>query len=258
MRRAALALLLLACARKPARPMLSVFDDSSSPAATAIDPRGVALALGVMRPAARAALRERLTATADDELKRANPLIVDLEGTQTTSRTELAASLRSAVPSVTAALNLLGSPWRAPGIRVELGDACAPAAKQCVPLFDAGLARDAAFASWAWSNAMVIHSSDPDALRARAEQPGSTIALVISASSGRLDPGELAALKHQAERALPHLEEKSAARHWLEALRDAPAGWAQPLPLGDGEVLVVPRLSALAKLDEFRDEVSRR
>ena len=65
-------LLSLACTRKPARPVLSVFEDTSprSAEATAIDPRALALALGAMRPEAREQLRrtaQRVGATATSQ-----------------------------------------------------------------------------------------------------------------------------------------------------------------------------------------------
>jgi hypothetical protein len=78
---------------------------------------------------------------------------------------------------------------------------------------------------------------------------------VITAKAGALDGPELESLKHQAQRALPRLEGDSAARNWLEALERAPAGWSLPYALADGEVLVVPRLSALARLEQFEAEL---
>jgi hypothetical protein len=68
---------------------------------------------------------------------------------------------------------------------------------------------------------------------------------------------ELTALRHQAERALPRLEPDTSARRWLEALAQVPRGFSVPLQFSSGEAIVVPRLSALAKLDQFDAEIRK-
>jgi hypothetical protein len=54
---------------------------------------------------------------------------------------------------------------------------------------------------------------------------------------------------------LAHLAPDAPQRPWLDALCAARAGWELPIGLDADDVLVIPRLSALARLQDFRSEV---
>jgi hypothetical protein len=96
------------------------------------------------------------------------------------------------------------------------------------------------------------------ALRGAQARPTGTIALVFDAPRGRLDEAELELLREQARLALEHLGPEAPQQRLspvLRALGTASGAWALPIPLEDGEVLVVPRLSALARLQDFQSEI---
>ncbi len=260
------ALTALACTPRHEPPLkLSVFElfDGSAPASAPIEPAALSLALASLSPPARAELLAALTQATDAEVKRANPLIVDLDKAGTPERERLRELLRADLPAATAAANLLGSPWQSAGLRVQLGPSCLPGAARCFPApgqhADEPLARRGASLAWAVAHAAVLRTSSPatlaQALRVRQQRPDSTIALVLVQKSGTLDAAQLSALQEQARRGARLLDEATAQRRWLEALAAAPSGWALPLPLGPYEVLVVPRLSALARLSDFHAEL---
>ncbi len=265
---AALVLAAAACPAKPAaRPKLSVFEVApGEPApAGALAPEAFSVALGALSPEPRARLLEALTQATDAEVKRAHPLVVDLVEDGTPERARLRELLRADVPAVTAANNLLGAPWHAPGLQVELGTECAPHAARCFevpsPAREDTLERRGAFAAWALAHAALVRSPTKDALvealRAEQQQPGSALALVLSARSGSVAAGQRDAFERQARRGIPLLPEDAPERRWLEALAHAPAGWSLPVPLEADEVLVIPRLASLARLHEFAAEIER-
>jgi hypothetical protein len=172
------------------------------------------------------------------------------------------------LPALTAAANVLGGPWGASGLSVQLAPACADAASRCVRLFvpaaereDALVRRGRALA-WALGNAALLRlpaSSRAALLRSlRGAQTGasSTIALVFGAPRGALDEAELEPLREQARTAVAHVPAGAPQRPWLEALGAAPASWELPLAFDPDEVLVVPRLSALARLQDFHSEIA--
>ena len=70
-----------------------------------------------------------------------------------------------------------------------------------------------------------------------------------------LDEVELELLREQARRALAHLGPGAPQRPWLEALGAVRANWELPIALDPNDVLVIPRLSALARLQDFHSEV---
>jgi hypothetical protein len=88
-------------------------------------------------------------------------------------------------------------------------------------------------------------------------KPRGTIAMVFGASQGTLDEAELVRLRDQARQSLDQLPAGVPLRPWLEALAAAPTSWKLPVDLQDDQVLVVPRLSALARLRDFAAEVER-
>ena len=79
--------------------------------------------------------------------------------------------------------------------------------------------------------------------------------MVFTADRGALDPGELDSLRREARRALEQLRPDAPQRPWLQALGAAQPTWVLPVALGADEMLVVPRLSALARLTDFVAEI---
>jgi hypothetical protein len=92
-------------------------------------------------------------------------------------------------------------------------------------------------------------------LRRAQTRPSSTIALVFGASRGAIDEAELELLRDQARRALAHLPPDSPQRPWLDALSGARSTWELPIAFDAEEVLVIPRLSAMARLQDFHSDV---
>ena len=100
-------------------------------------PESMALALGGLPAGEMTRLREGLAESTEAAVRRAAPALFDLESAGDDAGTT-PGPLRQAtpdLPALTAAVNVLGAPWRAPGISVELGSACAVASSDCVPLF---------------------------------------------------------------------------------------------------------------------------
>jgi hypothetical protein len=271
------ALLVFAgCSRRPEAerrgPFLSIFrQEATNEARVAVPPGSIALALGGLPPDSLPRLREYLTQSTDLALRRAAPMLFDL-GLDEDAASPTPDPLRQALPdlpALTAAANALGAPWSAPGLSVQVGPACTAAASRCVPLFaqaadDAdALVRRARALAWALGNAAVLRvpaGSREALLRSLREaqtRPSSTIALIFGASRGALDAAELELLRDQARVALAHLPAGAPQRPWLDALCVAKASWELPVRLDADEVLVVPRLSALARLQDFRSEVAR-
>jgi len=250
-------------------PFLSIsVDDKMRVARGVVPPGSMALALGGLPPEEMTRLREHLEESTDIAVRRAAPDLYDL-GLDEDDAGPVPDPLRQALPdlpALTAAENVLGAPWNAAGLSVKLGPACDPAASRCVPLFapsDRGDALVRRGCALAWTLANAARLRVPAASRAarlrslrRAQtRPSGTIALVFGASRGALDEAELDLLRQQARRALAHLAPEAPPRPWLDALSVAPASWELPIALGADEVLVIPRLSALARLQEFHSEL---
>jgi hypothetical protein len=282
---------LAACSRPKVEsrgPFLSILQREGATAARGAvalphTPRSVALALGGLPPGELPRLRQCLAESTDAAVRRAAPELFDLAGLADDAAPE-PDPLRRALPdlpALTAAANVLGASWDAPGISVELGPICEAAASRCVPLFAPAVDHDGGFApkpplradrgdalvrrgralAWSLGNAALLRvpaSSRTALLRSLQEaqtRPSGTIALVFGASRGTLDAAELELLRRQASRALAHLAPDAPQRPWLDALGAARAEWELPIALDAGEVLVIPRLSALARLPVFASEV---
>jgi hypothetical protein len=252
-----LPLCLVGCAAPPAG-VLSVFSAPDAPAPGALRSGAVTLALGGLPSGDAQRISDELAAATRSAIRRANPLYVELA--EPAPATPLSANL----PALTAAANLLGSPWQAPGLSVELGPTCRPDAQRCIPVFrerlDDGVERRARGMAWAFSNAALLRAPGRveqvrDALQQRAIQPDSNIALVFTSSSGSLDAASLGALQREATRALRYLPEGARERFWLEALAQPSVQWALPVQLNAEDLLVVPRLGALARVPEFVGEI---
>ena len=72
---------------------------------------------------------------------------------------------------------------------------------------------------------------------------------------GTLDAAELELLHGEARRELGQLAEDAPQRPWLDAFEAAPTTWELPVTLDADEILVIPRLSAMARLHDFASEV---
>jgi hypothetical protein len=235
-----------------------------------VAPESVSLALGGLPPEELPRLREHLAASTDAAVRRAAPELFDLG--ELADERAAPDPLREAlpdVPALTAAANVLGSPWDAPGISVRLGPACDAAASRCAPLFapaatpgDALVRRGRALA-WALGNAALLRvpansrGARLRSLREAQSRPSGTLAMVFGATRGALEEAEVDLLRQQAGRALAHLAPDAPQRPFLEALGAARAGWELPIELQPDELLVVPRMSALARLRDFATEVDR-
>jgi hypothetical protein len=266
-------LALAGCSRPKAEgrgPFLSIEPRERATAAHGgVAPGSVALALGGLPPGELPRLSECLAESTDAAVRRAAPELFDAAGLadDTTPETDPLRRALPDLPALTAAANVLGVPWDAPGISVELGPTCSATASRCVPLFapaagsDDALVRRGRALAWSLANAALLRvpaSARPALLRSLRDaqtRPSGTIALVFDAPRGTLDAAEIAELRHQASRALSHLAPDAPPRRWLEALGAAPVDWELPISLDAGEVLVVPRLSVLARLRDFASEV---
>jgi hypothetical protein len=244
---------------------ITVAPSPSSQAARPIAQSAVTLALAGLPSGELVRLRERMAAATDDAIRRAAPtLFVDLEDDASGDGAEPLHPALPDVPALTAAANLSGAPWAASGISVDLGPTCVPGTR-CVALFPAttsdrleGRARALA---WALTDAAILRVS-PQAraafsrsLREKGLGP-TTIALVFDTSEGDLDEQQLGPLREEARRALKHLDAAAPSRAWVESMGKAEAHWKLPVTLGRDEILVVPRLSALARLPAFEADLS--
>jgi hypothetical protein len=252
-------------------PFLSILrQEGRTVARSAVPPGSIALALGGLPPEEVTRLRERLEESTDAAVRRAAALLFDRVAPAQDDAAPTPDPLRQALPdlpALTAAANVLGAPWNAPGLSVKLGPACEAAASRCVPLFapavdgeDALVRRGRALA-WTLGNAARLRVPAGSraallrSLRAVQTRPSGTIALVFGAPSGALDEADLALLREQARRAVAHLAPDAPHRPLLDALGAARAGWELPIALDADEVLVIPRLSALARLQDFHAEL---
>jgi hypothetical protein len=230
-----------------------------------ITPAAVSLALGSLPPGELTRLREHLQESTDSALRRAAPGLFDLDDA---APDPLRPSLPD-LPALTAAANLLGAPWNAPGISVQLGPACRVGATRCVSVFGAAPAPEDALVrrcrslAWALGHAGLLRAA-PSArpgllvsLRESQRRLAGTVAMVFDAPRGRLDEAELDRLRQEARRELEQLASDAPPRPWLEGLRAARPDWELPIALDADEMLVVPRLSALARLQDFASEVER-
>jgi hypothetical protein len=252
-------------------PFLSIME-RDGPAVTRppIVAASMALALGSLPPEELPRLREHLRDAADAILRRSAPDLFDLEGDGAAAKgTDPPPPALPGLPALTAATNILGSPWDAPGISVRLGPKCEVGAARCVPLFAASTSPDEALVrrgralAWALANAALIRApanARPallGALHAARRRPDGTIAMVFGMTEGTLEQAELAPLRDQARQSLEQTAAGAPLRAWLEVLAAAPASWKLPVDLQGDEVLVVPRLGALARLKDFASEVQR-
>jgi hypothetical protein len=128
---------------------------------------------------------------------------------------------------------------------------------------DDALVRRGRALAWALGNAALLRvpasarATLLDSLRQAQARPSGTLAMVFNATRGKLDEAELDLLHRQARRMLADIAADSPQRPWLDALEAAQADWQLPIALDTDELLVIPRLSAMARLGDFVSEVER-
>jgi hypothetical protein len=249
------------------RPQLAL---EANPVALEANRGAAALAAASMSPTERRRLRAALDAFTERLETRAHPLADDFDDTPIDAA--LRDELRTSLPKLTAARALVTGVWRGSyaADEVRAVDGC-PERRLCVDPWARGgtdEARRARFLAWPVSAAALLRfddSHDADAaaarLRARAGARDSRIALVVTADGVDADVArELVAVRTAAARAAALLA-RSDAEAEPRALLDEVARATLPAPppwlhLGAGELLIVPRLGAVAALDRFTDEIA--
>jgi hypothetical protein len=113
-------------------------------------------------------------------------------------------------------------------------------------------------AAWAIAGAALLESSEPRALlqrlRARSADEESAIALVVARESSGAGASELIRRAQRLVAEARRFDRPIDA--WVSMLaRAEERDLASPLALGEREVAIVPRLSALARLPEFTSEI---
>jgi len=242
------------------------------------------LALSSLPPKRRGELAEQLEATAASLEARAHPLLVDVV------EADPEAMLRSLSPWLLPVLNaaqaLMAGRWCSTdgSLCVDvIGEAEARARadqERHVPAWTsaelAPEARQARFLAWPVAYSRQLELQDAarkrravTALRARIVAPDSTLALVLDAPlQRRLGAFESAARLRQACQRCVRTSQRSAtsanptrraAESLLHGLAKPPSGRAPVdwLRLGDAQILVVPRLSVLARRRAFDAEIER-
>jgi hypothetical protein len=249
-------------------PFLSILQpDGPTDVRTTVTPASVALALGGLPLEELPRLREHLAESTEGVLRRAAPELFDLEERSGDAGADPLRQMLPDLPALTAAANLLGSPWEGPGISVHLGPVCEAAASRCTPVFvsvataDEPLVRRGRALAWALGNAALLRVPASaregllHSLREAQLRPSGSVAMVFASARGTIDAAELDRLRHEARQALAQLRPDAPQRPWLDALDAARIEWELPVALKADQVLVIPRLSALARLQDFVAEV---
>jgi hypothetical protein len=225
------------------------------------DARATAVALASLPR--RRAEEVRLRRLVDRLVAKAHPLGLDLEGGDPAG--ELRRWFGAKLPSFTAADALLRARWVAAdgSLSVRLETSCRDGAP--------ALPERAAFLAWPITRAVVLEVPSPLArgrlvarLRAAAARGGSTVALVLTArdliSSSRNGIGTL---RPTVRRLVRLLQQRGPLPAELWPLRAIAGGTfrgrlSSRLQLRPREILIVPRLSALARLPSFVGEIDSR
>lgn len=235
--------------------------------------RALELTLVSLSEARAARMARAIDSATAAAARKDNPFVDDISDADERMET----ALRTGLPMLTAAVHLAHARYATDdGVHVTVGASCreAPPGARCVKLWDRpspddDLHRRLRLLAWPYSFSVVLRAGEADvpalvrALREAGEQPESAIALV-------LDPGERAApgrgdsLREAARRGLDRAE--ASHREVPEILRTL----AVPATSGDGarqlgrlfstrsgEVVVVPRLGVLVRLESLDAEIER-
>ena len=222
------------------------------------------LVVGSLSAPARELVAERFEAIADTLEARRNPFVFDLEELDV-ERT-LADSRPAVVPMITAASRLAGSHFPLDEERsVRLETVCSRG-EICVPVWGSSAHPDAArarFAAWPVSHGLVLRARDENtarlasvALRLATAERRTPIALVVDAESTTLAPESALRVAKAAERCVRLLRDHPDDARLLAPLAaDARPPRLDHLGLRRDEILVVPKLGALAEPGRFREVV---
>jgi hypothetical protein len=233
--------------------------------------RAMALAVASIDPAERTRILDQMRYTTARLETRLSPLGTDFGDDDGDPVEAFRSAMAAHMASFTAARAFERGAWSAAGVSARVARSCADAeiapGETCVPLWgDEGASplhvRRARFLAWAASQAAIVDLGTPAAadacaraLRIRLADPSSTVALVLTEADLALRPlPEQEELREAARRlgiamAANHIEDH---QHLDAFARAAPKGRVAPwLDLTPTSVLVVPRLSALARTQEF-------
>jgi hypothetical protein len=236
------------------------------------DDRGLSLTLASLAPAERQRLLDLVrNATARLET-RLSPLGTDLGDDDEDPVKQLRKDAARYMPSLTAARELDRGWWRSADLTVRAAESCLDAKNNevCVPMYvgreSAGLEGRARFLAWVVASSAIVEAPTDEAredaarkLRDRTAMGESTIALVLDQRALAFEPvperDELSEAARRLGRAMAANERHEETR--LESLgRRPPAGRSAPwLQLAPHMLLVVPRLSAAVRREEFATEI---
>jgi len=232
--------------------------------------RATACALASLTPLERAALASALDELAKRLEARANPLDMDLDDAPPEAEIESAA--RYLLPAFTAARSLTSGVWLSEdGFAARAVRRC-PDGASCVRLYgdDATTPeqRRARFLAWPLASAAILRARDgasaeraANGARASLVRTDTRIALIVSGRDLRAGSVDWAELRESAQRVLRSSRESAGpGTRALAMLAEPPAhGDLAPfLALADDEVLVVPRMGAIAEPGMLADEVRSR
>ncbi len=239
------------------------------------DDLAMSLALASIAPRERRRILDDMGYAASWLEARLSPLVDDFGDDGVDPVDELRRALAPEVPQFTAARAFEAGRWAIGTTETRVAASCAEARddERCVPIWSAEMAQDpsvrrAGLAAWAVTRAAVVDLGTPEAadscaaaLRERASARGAATALVVTEADLALDPvPERPVLKDAAVRLGRAMaaNEIDDTQH-LDAFAHAkPTGRAAPwLRLGRTEILVVPRLSAIARADDLAVEIER-
>jgi hypothetical protein len=232
--------------------------------------RAMSLALASAPPAERRRIIELMAYTAARLEARLSPLGSDLGEEEGDPVERFRTEMTRYAPSFAAARALERGRWESSDLSVHIVASCADTPDQtCVPLWsDSADGERARFLAWVASRAAVIDlGARPgalacaQALRDKVPSPQSTIALVLTDDDLALkevpERRELKDAAYRLGRAMAANEIEDT-QHLDAFARSSPAGrvanWLEATPT---TVLVVPRLSALARVPELATEIER-
>ena len=244
------------------------------PAAPANDPgaegRAVQLTIASLTEDRRARVARTIDAATAAAARRDNPFVEDLSD----ARERLEELLGATLPMLNVATHLAHARYETDdGLRVTVGPSCrqAPPGARCVRLWDPPrdpIERRVRLLAWPYAFAIVLSGATGDvpalsrALREEQERPESPIGLVIDLRD-LPGGGETADLEAAARRSVAKARGPGEVPRIVRALADQASGdggralAARLFGARPGEVVVVPRLGALARLDLFTAAVDR-
>ena len=235
--------------------------------------RATALAVASSSPSDRAAILELMDYTTARLEARLSPLGTDFGDGEGEPVEQFRRAMAAQMPSFTAARELERGAWHAQDLAVRVASTCEGAEKDetCLSLWSSDdgpteLGRRARFLAWAASRAALVDLGTPESaeacarrLRERTRLDASTIALVLTLDDLALRPVPDRALletaAHKLGRAMAANDIREAS-HLESFARATPTGRVAPwLVVPPTAVVVVPRLSAIARPEDLTQEI---